>query len=686
MNIFNIFNFWKNSTPPKISSGQHNNQTAGNSEIILVAVDHHKRGELEKAETIYREILEDQPDHADCLHLLGVLNSQKCRYDQAIKLIKKAIQLNPGQANFFNNLGIAYYHQDQLEDAINACEQALKITPHFADANYNLGNAYFKLGQVEKAKTAYQNAIDINPEHVDAYFNLGSACGKLGENDIALDAFKKVTQLNPNHPEAFYNLGSLLEDKGLLEEAETAYNTTIILKPDHIEANFSIGNIYLTREQYDKAKSAYKNVLQLDPDHARAYINLGCVYQENEEFEKAKNAFYKAEQLEPDDPEIYNNIGVVCIKEGNFKEAEVAIKKALEINPEYCQAYEHYSGIKKFTRDDDKTINKIESMLKQNNLVDDDAIHLNFAIAKILDDCKEYDRAFSAYKQGNQLKRKKFNIDMKAYENNINLIKNTYNANFFDSITVTGNNSKLPVFIVGMPRSGTSLVEQIIASHPQACGAGELDYIGKAADTFMNHLLNSTYETGSSSNLDSTNLDFITGEYLAILKNYSGDAKRITDKMPGNFLHLGFIAFLFPNTRIIHCQRDPYDNCLSIYFQNFDRPHDYSYDLSDIGHRYRYYQGLMQHWHDVLPIPVLDIKYEKLVEDQEKESRRIIEYLGLEWDDSCLSFQKKRRTVLTASTWQVRQPIYKTSVKRWKNYEKYLGPLFEALDNDVNGK
>jgi hypothetical protein len=247
-------------------------------------------------------------------------------------------------------------------------------------------------------------------------------------------------------------------------------------------------------------------------------------------------------------------------------------------------------------------------------------------------------------------------------------------AFFAERRGVFGSPSDVPVFIVGMQRSGTTLTEQIAASHPQVYGAGELEHIRRIAGMIKIGRPESTVRQ-----LTSADSLALAGDYLRKVREIGGDALRIVDKMPHNFQYLGLIAILFPKARIIHCTRDPMDNCVSCFTQSFTGHHGYNTDLRQLGLYYREYRRLMDHWRRVLPIPMLEIDYEEMVADQETQSRRLIDFLGLDWDPACLNFHETDRSVQTASRWQVRQPIYKTSVKRWKDYEKHLGPLKKAL-------
>ena len=654
-------------------------------EMMNAAIEQHQQGNLAQAESFYRKVLDLKPDHADCLHLLGLLTSQNGQFEQAIELINKAIEHKPDASVYYNNLGVTYFNQGNYKDSVFACNNALKITPDFVDAYYNLGNALFKLGQFEDAAVSYQKVLNLNPGHIDSQFNLGNTYKELQNLDLAISAFKKTIELNTKHADAYYNLGLLLEDTGQLEEAKTAYGQAILCNPDYSEAYYNTGNILYRQKQYDAAVNAFNKSLQINPGYADACNNLGVVLREQKKYDESKKYIRKAIDLKPDFAEAYHNLAEALIIEGNFDESENALMKTIEIMPDYAHAYYSLSTIKKFSEKDSEIVHQIETLLNIKSIYDDDAIYLNFAIAKIFDDCKEYDLAFKYFKAGNKLKRKKYNINIAENEAKISSLIKTFDDDFFKSNFNIGSTSTLPVFIIGMPRSGTTLIEQIIANHHNAYGAGELNYIGENCNIVTKNIIEHEINDLSTTELILEKFQNIIDGYTCELKSYSSNALRITDKMPTNFLYLGIIALLFPKSHIIHCQRNPLDTCLSIYFQNFSLPVEYAYSLTDIGNWYCGYNRLMKHWSEVLPVPVLNIKYEDLISSQHTESNKIIKYIGLDWDENCIVYQNANRPVLTASSWQVRQPIYKSSVERWKNYEKYLEPLKNILsENNIS--
>ncbi|MCP4040650.1 MAG: sulfotransferase, partial [Gammaproteobacteria bacterium] len=322
----------------------------------------------------------------------------------------------------------------------------------------------------------------------------------------------------------------------------------------------------------------------------------------------------------------------------------------------------------------------IEKLLEQQGLAEEDLMHLHFALGKIYDDRESYAKAFEHYRLANGLMRKTFSFDLGIYANDIERLIGQYSLDFFRDNAQLGNSADLPLFILGMPRSGTTLVEQIVSSHPRIHGAGELAFFTNLEQTIAGRITPSTSYPECMADLDEQVAGDIAGEYLMKLRSYSTEARYVTDKMPGNYIQLGLIKLFFPRARIIHCHRNPLDTCLSIYFQHFAKPNSYSYDLRELGKYYSLYEKLMAHWRTLFSGQMLEVEYEELVMNQEKISRRLIDFLGLEWSGRCLSFHENARPVKTASNVQVRQPMYTRSMGRWKNYAEFLGLLMEELD------
>lgn len=668
---------------------------------------------MDNADRLYDEILNIQPDNPDALHLKGLIASQSGNYESAIEFICKAIKIMPDFQEFHNNLALIHLEHGNIHESIKCSNNAIKINPNIATPHFNIGNTFFRLAKYDEAVTSYKNALRLDPSNDAAAYNLGNVYKELDDLGNAKIYYEKTIAIAPGHGDAHINLGIALHDLGFYEESLVICNQAVSLVPDSPIAHHNLALAYSGLDQSDEAIQACIQAIKLKADAYWTYNLLGTIYLNYWKLDKAEDAFRKAIEIKSDDPEILNNLGHTLVLQRKLGEAKHVIKKAiqfnpdsptthndlgviyhslgqidkavsqynkaLELQPDFAQVYYSLSIIKKYSRDDQDVIDKIMSILGNNDICENDEVLLYFALGKIYNDCREYRKAFKHYDKGNSLKYKHSNSDPESYRYYMDNIISSYSAELIATKSAYGNTSDVPVFIVGMPRSGTSLIEQIIASHPLVFGAGELPFIGGVPDQISKHLNITEHYPDSVKYINAKTVKNLANDYINKLQGYSENARRITDKMPLNAIHLGLINILFPNSKIIHCLRDPIDTCLSIYFQNFANTDTYVYNLTAIGLHYLQYKRIMEHWGKVLRIPILNIQYEELIDHQEAFSRRMIDYIGLDWDNSCLSFQNTDRAVETASVWQVRQPIYKTSVKRWKNYEPFIEPLIRIF-------
>lgn len=561
-------------------------------------------------------------------------------FDQAAALYQQVLARQPRQPDALHLLGVIAHQSGDHARAIELIEQAVSVdggNPHFLA---NLGSAQQSLGQIEPARASYDAAIRLHPNFATAHNNLGNL--HLGQHqwEAAIACYRAALQLEPKSPLTLNNLGNALREQRDWAAAIDCYQQAIQLNPKFVPAWINLGTALSSSGRYADAVECFRQAIRFQPDNAEAHFNLGNVYQQ----------------------------------QGDFEAAQREYTEVLRINPLNAKAQYNLSFTKKFSAADKSTIAQIEECVSRPALSADDEIHLRFALGKIYDDCKDFDKAFEQFRRANELARPRF--DRAEHERLISDIIETFTADRLAESPNKGHASELPIFIVGMPRSGTTLVEQIISSHPTAVGAGELDEIGRLAVGLQSALGSSHEYPLCIPELTPDHLRRLAGEYVARLESFaSAETTRVTDKMPMNFLHLGFIALLLPNARVIHCRRHPFDVCLSCYFQHFESRLAFTYDLGDLAFYYQQYERLMSHWRTVLPTTMLEVEYERLVQEPEPESRRIIEFCGLSWDDRCLQFHQHGGAVRTASSWQVRQPIYASSKQRWKNYEQHLGEL-----------
>ena len=592
---------------------------------------------------------------------------------ESVALYQQALQINPRSAEAHNNLGNALLQLGQCEDAVRSYRRALEFSPENAEIYCNLGNAQRQLGQLEDAMASSHRAIALDPTLSVAHNNLGLVFAGLGRRAEAVTSYRQALKLNPGYVEALNNLAAVLPELGQRREAIALFARAIELDPKRAESHVNLGNLMFEFRRVEDAEASYRRALLLEPRNASAQAGLGAALRMQGRAAEAEASCRAALDIEPNSVAALSLLGELRADRGRFAEAEEFLRRALAIDPDYPFAYFSIATNRKMTRDETGWLAGVEALLAKPLSLRHE-ISLRYALGKYFDDTRQYDNAFANYRQANELtKRYGVPYDRKALTARVDRIIEMFGAATIRELQSHASGSERPVFIVGMPRSGTSLSEQILASHPAVFGAGELAFWQTALAAYEAAAAGSGAAPGVIAGMAS--------EYLGRLSKLSGQAQRVVDKMPQNFMAAGLIHAVFPRARIIHLQRHPIDTCLSIYFHYFSHLHPYANELENLAHYYREYLRISDHWRSVLPASVyLDVPYEALTVEQEPWSRRMLEFLGLSWDPSCLNFHQTDRVVITLSKWQVRQKINTASAGRWHHYEKYVGPLLPLLD------
>ena len=648
------------------------------------AVQHQTAGEFRKAEVICQQVLQTDPNQPDALHLLGVMASQVGKNDIALEFITKSLAIKPDFALGHHNLGIVLAALGKIEKAESAQRKAVALKPDFAEAWLHMSRALQAQGRMAQAEEVCRRVVALRPNQADPLNSLGLVLRANGRMDESTESFKRAVSSQPNHVAARTNLGASLIEEGQYKEALSHLQRAAELSPKDAEIHNNLGSAYEAAGNHKEAEACLRRAIEISPGYAQAHANLALALRSQGRLEEAEDFCRQAARNGPDDPSVHLNLGKILLERGNLEEAVSFFRKTLALQPDYVDAlYELALSRREILNDDDLT--RMEDLLRKGIWNRDQQVKAHFALATMYEGRGDTNSAFAYINSGNALRRKALaeageGIDPTQFSDSATRIAATFSATFLDKHRSTGNQSDLPVFIVGMPRSGTTLIEQIVASHPEVHGAGELNGIENLAINLPGRLGSEDAFPECLGEMNTESIQTLAADHLAHLQRLGGPASRVTDKMPFNFRYLGFIALLFPKARVIHCRRDAMDTGLSCFQQNFTVAHPWSTDLAGIGLVLRCYENLMTHWRAVLPIPMLELDYETVIANQEQESHRMIEFLGLPWDDVCLSFHRSQRPVRTASDWQVRRPIYSTSVGRWRTYERWLHPLREALD------
>lgn len=583
---------------------------------------------------------EDAAAHLNLGNALGRLG----RLDEAFASYRRALDADPGFAEAHNNLGELLLERGRAEEALVSCQQALRIRPDFAHAHQNLGRVLVRLGRVDEAVRSCRRAIAISPGFAEAHNSLGSALLGLAHSQEAIASFQRALELNPDLAEAHANLARALRSLGRLDEAVTGFRRALLLRPGLVLARTELATTLRLQRHTEEAERICRQALEIDPDSAAAFVVLA--------------------ELRAD--------------AGRFVEAEELFCRAISLDPASPEAWAGLARVRRMTPADGAWLTAMQRLVEQ-GLPPQRELLLRYAIGKHFDDVSDFESAFRNYRRANELaKGCGPPHERDSLSKTIDLIIRSHDGDWVNRPRAAVPGSARPVFIVGMLRSGTTLAEQILASHPQVFGAGEQTFWSEVAAAALS---NRAAADVPAMRMSEAALADLGERYLGALRGLSPDALRVVDKLPTNFLFLGLIHAALPGARIIHLLRHPIDTCVSIYFQHFEAANTYANDLGDLAHYYGEYRRLMEHWRVVLPAEViLEVPYEGLVADLPTWTRRMLEFIGVPWDSRCLDFDLTARPIVTASKWQVRQKLFGSSVGRWRHYEPFVAPLKSLLE------
>ena len=630
------------------------------------------RGEWSGALSSLSRSLELEPRNPDALIEAGDAARALGRPRDATPLYERALQLDPRRCEAHNNLGNAFLELNQPETAVRHYRQALALRPEDAQVLCNLANTLRQLGHLDEALDCTRRAIALSPGLAMAHNNLGLLLAGRGQRAEAVASYREALRLNPRYVEALNNLGNVLREQGEQREATARYREAVQLDPSRADSHCNLGYALLDARRVAEAAASFRSAVALQPDNVSARLGLAAALRVQGLPDEAEASCRAALAAEPRSTAALALLGELCADRGRFEEAQEHFEHALALDPDFVPAYGSIASHRRMRREDRGWLEGAQRLLAR-GLPLAEEIHLRYALGKFFDDVGEWHKAFISYQAANELtKRHGARYDRARFAGMVDRIISVCDAGFVREPHPGAGDSERPVFIIGMPRSGTSLTEQILASHPQVFGAGEVSYWEQA----FTALERDAAGGGATAALAGTARD-----YLARVGAQAGVASRIADKMPANFLYAGLIHAALPRARFIHMQRHPLDTCLSIYFQNFFNVSPYANDLGNLAHYYGEYLRVMAHWRRTLPpAALLEVPYEALVEDTEGWTRRMLDFIGLPWDPRCLDFHRTDRVIITASKWQVRQQISAGSVGRWRNYQQYLAPLQHLPD------
>lgn len=629
----------------------------------------------------------------------------------AEQVCRNALDVHHHDGNLLCLLGASLMRQRKPRDAEEPLRTAISMFPEFTRAHEELGAALMVQGRYEEAVETLRRAVDLEPDSASALLKLGRALGALGKGEEADEVFEKSFRLTPHRTE----MARALEQQrlGNLDKAERIYREIIKQDPHQVDALRFLAQIAVSAGQWGDAEALLKRVVDEAPDHTSAWNDLVDAYREQDKYEEAIEVCRRALRLDPNGAHFHCQLGNIYTSSGRYEEAIAAFERAIEVNenhfgsmaglghalktvgrqdeaiasyrcciaaaPGYGEAYWSLANLKTF-RFEESEIREMKQLIENEDMPDEPRVNFLFALGKACEDRGDYEKAFDYYHEGNAIRRMNEDYDPVQTEVTNDSLIEVFSKELLERNSGSGDPTPAPIFILGLPRSGSTLIEQILASHSQVEGTYEMPEVSRVIRHLNSFQVDGQRYPEVIPRLNANNFRELGALYLERTSTHRQSAPFFTDKMPNNFPSVGFIHLILPNAKIINTRRHPLDSCMGNYKQLYAKGQSWSYDLMDIGEYYLEYLRMMDHWRSVLPGRVLDIEYEDMVADQETQIRRLIDYCELPWEDACLRFHETKRAVRTASSEQVRQPIYTKSVHAWRRFESRLAPLIEVLE------
>jgi tetratricopeptide (TPR) repeat protein len=617
------------------------------------------------------------PNDPNVLYDLGSALAMLERPDEALTALEGVLAADAGRGDAWTLRGDILRRLDRLADAIASYDRALVMGSATAAVLNNRGLALAGLGRLNEAIEAYDQALAVDGGYTQAWCNRGQAQQVLGRFAEALDSYDRALACDAAHPQALNNRGALLRSLGKHNDALRAFDQALSVMPDFVEAlnNRALSLFMMARPE--AALPSLDRALALRPSQAQGWNLRGLVLVALNRPLEALESYERALAVDPDCAEALGNKGLLLVELGQAHAAKQALERAIALSPKMVRAHYNLTLSKRLSLDDPAVRSMQALEAEMPTLSEDDQIHLHFALGKVLADNDRMNAAFIHFQAGARLKRRLTTYDEGATLDGVRRRRAAFSQALLRQRRGWGDPSPSPVFILGMPRSGTTLVEQILATHPQVFAAGETDAWMAAVRAEAQPVLQSPEWVAEMSAEQTRRL----GErYLSLVGEGRAGALRLTNKTPDNFNHIGLIHLALPNARVVHVRRDPIDTCLSCFSKLFGGDLPYTYDLAELGRYYRAYEGLMDHWRKVLPKGVMiDVAYEDLVAKPERQVRRILAHCGLPWEPACLNFHQTQRWIHTASAAQVREPIHQGAIGRWRIDRSLIEPLLTAL-------
>ena len=636
-------------------------------------------GNPRAAERVCREAVERNPKDVNMLGMLGAVLVKMRRLDEAEQVLKRTVRLAPTFAKPHEDLGFVLLELERFEEAVEVLQKAVRLDPKLEFAQFNLGKALALTGKGEEADVAFESSFALSPER--KLLAQAARLHKEGQLEEAEKLYRQVLKNNPNNIDAMRMLAMVAATLKRFDDAERLLRRAVGIAPDFLAAVIDLGRILKEQDRFEEAIGYFKKAIEINPNNPQTHFLLAGAYAPAALNQEAVKEYQRTLELSPRHPGALLGLGNALKTIGRLDEAVKAYHDCISVKPNNGETYWSLANLKTY-RFTDEQLQEMENRVQDGaGTTDKSEVNFLFALGKAYDDRHDYDRAWHYYERGNDKQRMLVQYDPVHTETINDGIIGVFDKALFEEKSGSGHPDPAPIFILGLPRSGSTLIEQVLASHSQVEGTSELPYLGRVATSLNRNRPDGINYPEAVRELAPENLAALGEDYIRYAQLHRTEGKPFfVDKMPNNFPTTGFLHLILPDAKIIDARRHPLDACVGNFRQHYARGQTFAYDLTDIGEYYLQYQRMMDHWDEVLPSRVLTVQYEEVVTDFDNQVRRILEYCNLPWEEDCIRFYETERPVRTASSEQVRQPIYTGALNFWRNYETHLGELVEILE------
>jgi tetratricopeptide (TPR) repeat protein len=636
-----------------------------------------KSGDVDEAELICRRALPQLGRDANIICLMGEICLRQRRLQEAKSFYGEVLGKHEGYPRALEGLGLALLADKKAAEATEYLAKAAAAAPRRSKTRMALARALAESGHYAESEKTIKEALELNPRQADLT-NAEMALGT-GEMEEAEKILRKILSQDPDDIKALRMLSSIAIEASRFRPARKMLERAVELQPGFVAGWNDLANLFMKQDRYDKALEAVQHALDIDPKMVHSWVVKGNILTRAQRNEESLDAYREALKLSPRSAGALSGSGHVLKTIGRQQESIDAYRKCIRNHPAYGEAYWSLANLKTFEFDQEE-VKVMQRMIGDENLADEPKVNFFLSLGKHFENEKDYDRAFEHYSRGNDLRRENEVYDPVQTQVVHDRIIEVFSKEFLQEREGWGDPDPSPILVVGLPRSGSTLIEQILASHSMVEGTMELPDLSRVIAELTKRSPRRVEYPEAVEKIDKDAARAMGEAYLQSTMRYRTGKAYFIDKMPNNFSSVGLLQLILPDAKVIDARRHPLDSCLGSYKQLFFKGQSFTYEQFELGHYYLQYRRIMEHWREVLPGKVLDVHYEQMVLDQENQTRRLLEYCGLPWEDQCLRFYETERAINTASSEQVRQPIYTKALNFWRNYESHLGELIETLE------